>query len=78
MQTKLADYLAATGRTQTEIAEQLGVSRQAVSQYLLGDTLPTLDHALKMRDLFGISVDSWRRPAKPKGRREAGSTRGGP
>lgn len=66
MQTKLADYLAATGRTQTEIAEQLGVSRQAVSQYLLGDTLPTLDHALKMRDLFGISVDSWRRPSKTR------------
>lgn len=64
MHTKLSDYLAATGKTQSDVAKVLGVSRQAVSQYLRGEALPSLEHAIRMRELFGISVDSWRRPSK--------------
>lgn len=66
MHTKLSDYLASTGETQTSVARKIGVSRQAIAQYLTGEARPTLDMALKMRDVLGISVDSWRRPARAK------------
>ena len=61
MSTKLADYMAATGSTQEQIAERIGVTRQAVSLYLLGRATPGLETALKMRDLLGVHLDTWKK-----------------
>ena len=45
------------GMSQEELADQLGVSRQAVSRWELGATLPDAPNLLKLSDLFGVSID---------------------
>lgn len=67
--TKLSDYMTSTDSTQEEVAEKIGVSRQAVSLYLLGRATPGLDVALRMRDLLGVSLDTWGRAGKRAARR---------
>lgn len=45
------------GLSQLELAERLGVSRQSVSKWETGQSVPDLDKLIKLADLFGISVD---------------------
>ena len=46
-----------TGWSQEELADRMHVSRQAVSRWELGVTLPDAPNLLKLSDLFGLSVD---------------------
>lgn len=43
--------------TQEQLAEQLGVARQTVSKWELGETLPDVENLKKMAILFGFSID---------------------
>ena len=43
--------------TQEEIAEKLGVSRQAVAKWEAGETIPDLDKCRMLAELFGVSLD---------------------
>ncbi len=43
--------------SQEELAEKLDVSRQSVSKWEVGATIPDLDKILKMSELFGVSTD---------------------
>lgn len=43
--------------SQEELAEKLNISRQSVSKWEVGATIPDLDKILKMSDLFGVSTD---------------------
>ena len=52
MQTKLADYLASTGKTQTAIAKELGVSRQAIDRHANGAAA-----AISYADLAKLAED---------------------
>ena len=45
------------GMTQEEVAEQVGVSRQAVAKWEKGDTLPDIESCIKLADLFGVPLD---------------------
>lgn len=45
------------GWSQEELAERLGVSRQAVSKWESGTSLPDLDRIIKMSELFCASTD---------------------
>lgn len=45
------------GLSQQELAERLGVSRQAVSKWELGTALPELDKLKLLADTFGVSAD---------------------
>lgn len=45
------------GLSQLELAERLGVSRQSVSKWETGQSVPDLDKLIKLADLFGITVD---------------------
>lgn len=45
------------GLSQLELGEQLGVSRQSVSKWETGQSVPDLDKLIKLADLFGITVD---------------------
>lgn len=56
--------MEATGATQEEVAAKIGITRQAVSLYLLGEAVPSLDTALKMRDVLGVHLDTWPRHSK--------------
>ena len=43
--------------SQEQLAEQLGVSRQAVSKWESGQSMPDIEKLLQLGELFGISVD---------------------
>lgn len=44
--------------TQEQVAERLGVSRQAVAKWERGETLPDIDNIIAMADMYEISIDS--------------------
>ena len=54
---KIVELRKAKGLSQEELAEQLGVSRQAVSRWELGQTLPDISNLLQLCELFGVSAD---------------------
>ena len=45
------------GLSQLELAEKLEVSRQSVSKWETGQSVPDLEKIIKLADLFGVSVD---------------------
>lgn len=45
------------GWSQEQLAEQLGISRQSVSKWESGMSIPDLDKIVKMSGLFGVSTD---------------------
>ncbi|MCM1172791.1 MAG: helix-turn-helix domain-containing protein [Clostridium sp.] len=54
---RLAKLRTEHNMTQESFAEQLEVSRQAVSKWELDKTLPDVNKLLKMSEMFGVSVD---------------------
>lgn len=46
------------GWSQEELAQQLFVSRQSVSKWESGASVPDLDKILKMSEIFDISTDT--------------------
>ena len=58
---KLAEKIMAMrkqrGWSQEELAQQLSVSRQSVSKWESGASIPDLDRIVKMSALFGVSTD---------------------
>ena len=43
--------------TQEELAEKVGVSRQALSKWESGETLPDLDRCRALAEIFGVTID---------------------
>lgn len=54
---KIIDLRKKNGWSQEELASQLGVSRQSVSKWESGQSIPDLDRILKMSIIFGVSTD---------------------
>ena len=54
---KILSLRTQLGLSQEELAEQLAVSRQSVSKWETGQSVPDLDKLIKLADLFQISVD---------------------
>lgn len=54
---KIIDLRKKNGWSQEELASQLGVSRQSVSKWESGQSIPDLDRILKMSTIFGVSTD---------------------
>ena len=54
---KLASLREAAGLSQEELAEVLGVSRQSVSKWEMGQALPGIERILKMADIFSVTTD---------------------
>lgn len=46
------------GLSQAQLAEALDVSRQAVSRWEVGATLPSTENLLALRDLYGVTLDA--------------------
>ena len=44
--------------TQEELAEQLSVSRQAVTKWESGQSLPDIENLKQLSDIFGVTMDS--------------------
>lgn len=56
------------GMTQEEVAEQVGVSRQAVAKWEKGETLPDVESCVKLADLYGVPLDMLVRGLKEEGK----------
>lgn len=54
---KLQKLRKQQGLSQEKLAERLGVSRQAVSKWELGDSLPETENIKQLNKLFGVSID---------------------
>lgn len=54
---KIMEERKKNGWSQEELANKLGVSRQAVSKWESAGTVPDLQRILQMADLFGVSTD---------------------
>ena len=46
------------GYSQEEVAEKIGVSRQAVAKWESGETMPDLDNTMALAELYGVSLDN--------------------
>ena len=42
---------------QDELADQIGVSRQTLSKYETGESLPDIERCKRLADVFGVTVD---------------------
>ncbi len=56
--SNLKMYRMKAGLTQEEIAEKIGVSRQAVAKWERGETQPAISSCISLAELYDISVDS--------------------
>lgn len=54
---KILELRAAQNLSQGDLAERLEVSRQSVSKWETGQSVPDLDKIIKLADLFGVTVD---------------------
>ncbi len=54
---KILYYRKAAKLSQEELAAQVGVSRQAVSKWELGDATPEVDKLLALAKAFGVTTD---------------------
>ncbi len=59
---KFGAYIAklrkAADMTQSELADKISVTRQAISKYERGDSFPDISILLRLSEVFGISVDN--------------------
>ncbi|WP_241157050.1 helix-turn-helix domain-containing protein [Adlercreutzia sp. ZJ304] len=46
------------GLTQEELAQKIGVARQTVAKWEAGDAIPDLDNAMRLAQIFDVSIDS--------------------
>ena len=54
---KLYELRKQAGLSQEAFAEKLGVSRQAVSKWECGASLPDTDNLITIADLYNVSLD---------------------
>ena len=64
---KILSLRTGLGLSQEELAEKLEVSRQSVSKWETGQSVPDLDKFIRLADLFGISVDELARDTPEQG-----------
>ena len=57
LENRLAALRKQVGLSQQDLAERLHVSRQAVSRWESGESMPTVDNLLYLSSIFGVSVD---------------------
>ena len=54
---RLYEVRKRSGMTQSDLAEKLDVSRQAVSRWELGTAKPDFENLVAISDLFGVPID---------------------
>ncbi len=54
---KIAELRKKKGITQEELAEKIGVVRQTISKWELGETAPDLEQSKKLTDVFNVSLE---------------------
>ena len=54
---KIMELRKRNGMSQEALAEKLDVSRQSVSKWETGESVPDLDRIIKLSEIFGVSTD---------------------
>ena len=57
MANKLVELRKAAGLSQEDVAERIGVSRQAVSKWERAEAAPDTDNLIALANLYNVSVD---------------------
>lgn len=55
---RLQQYRKNLGLSQEELGQRLLVSRQTVSQWETDQTMPTLENMMRLKEVFGVSIDT--------------------
>ena len=63
------------GYSQEQIAEKIGISRQAYAKWESGTTIPDIDRAALLAEVYGVTLDSLERYHNT-GYRQGGSSGG--
>ena len=50
-------FVRSTVTHRTKLAEKIGVTRQTLSKYETGDSLPDIERCKRLADVFGVSMD---------------------
>lgn len=54
---RLKELREDSGMNQDQLADILGVTRSAISSYETNTNMPSLDMAIKLADIFNVSLD---------------------
>lgn len=54
---KIQFHRKKNGMSQEELGQKLLVSRQTISLWETGQTLPTIDNLIRLREIFDVSID---------------------
>lgn len=54
---KIQSYRKALGMSQEELGQKLFVSRQTISLWEKGQTVPTIENLIRLKEIFGVPVD---------------------
>lgn len=57
LKDKILKLRKTKGFSQQELADQLGVSRQSISKWELGESLPDLNNIITLSEVFNVSTD---------------------
>ncbi len=55
--SRLKMFRTESGLTQEELAEKIGVSRQAVAKWERGESVPDVESCIKLAEIYGTTVD---------------------
>ena len=55
---KIAMLRNVNGYSQEEVAEKIGISRQAYAKWEKGETVPDVERCQKLAELYGVTIDS--------------------
>lgn len=67
LKEKIAEQRKRAGLSQEQLAELLGVTRQSVSKWELGDAVPEIEKVLQMSSLFAVPTDYLLKGITPQG-----------
>lgn len=57
LKERLRELRKEEGKTQVQVAADIGIAEQQYQTYERGSSLPSLESAWKLADHFGVSVD---------------------
>lgn len=63
---RISEQRKIKGISQEKLAVELGVSRQAISKWESGQSVPELDKIVRMSDFFGVTTDYLLKGIEPK------------
>ena len=67
LKDNLAMLRSINGYSQEQIAEKIGISRQAYAKWESGMTIPDIDKAARLAEVYGVTLDGLMKTEKAEG-----------